>query len=99
MAAVGKKVKANDTEPESQLTDYLINGNFFLTALEFHYELLERGISCSTLEEFLSNAENFYKLDLNQPEFLSISNLVFPFIIVRFSYESLDPRFRWFTYR
>ncbi|KAM7542647.1 hypothetical protein Aperf_G00000007512 [Anoplocephala perfoliata] len=49
MATVGEGVKANDIGPESHFTDYLIKEKFFLTALEFHYELLERGISYSRM--------------------------------------------------
>lgn len=62
-----------DTKPETQFSGYLLKDKFFLTALEFHYELLERGISCNVLEEFFSNPENFYQFDLNQSEVASIS--------------------------
>ncbi|VDK32785.1 unnamed protein product [Taenia asiatica] len=36
-----------DVKPETQFSGYLLKDKFFLTALEFHYELLERGISYS----------------------------------------------------
>lgn len=76
MTAVEEITATNNISPESNFSDYLINGKFFLTALEFHYELLERGISCNILEDFFSNPENFYKLDLTQSDVLSISKSV-----------------------
>nr|CDS18951.1 lisH domain and HEAT repeat containing protein [Echinococcus granulosus] len=64
------------TKPETQFSDYLLKDKFFLTALEFHYELLERGISCDTLEEFFSNPENFYRFDSNRSEVISTNSHV-----------------------
>lgn len=73
MTTVEENKTTSNIYSESNFSDYLINGKFLLTALEFHYELLERGISCSILEDFFSNPENFYKLELTQSDVLSIS--------------------------
>ncbi|VDL18348.1 unnamed protein product [Hymenolepis diminuta] len=76
MATVEENKTTSRIYSESNFSDYLINGKFFLTALEFHYELLERGISCSILEDFFSNPENFYKPELTQSDVLSINSHV-----------------------
>ncbi|KAM3187988.1 hypothetical protein ACTXT7_001223 [Hymenolepis weldensis] len=76
MTTVEENKTTSNIYSESNFSDYLINGKFLLTALEFHYELLERGISCSILEDFFSNPENFYKLELTQSDVLSINSHV-----------------------
>ncbi|VDN98800.1 unnamed protein product [Rodentolepis nana] len=76
MTTVGENKTGSNISSELTFSDYLISGKFFLTALEFYYELLERGISCSLLEDFFSNPENFYKPELTQLDVLSINSRV-----------------------
>lgn len=47
----------------NQFADHLIKEKYLLTALEFYYELLERGITNSQLNEFFSNPQNFDRLE------------------------------------
>ncbi|KAL5963263.1 RAB11-binding protein RELCH [Taenia solium] len=77
-----------DMKAETQFSGYLLKDKFFLTALEFHYELLERGISCNILEEFFSNPENFYQFDLNQSEAMSIQLIFVPAVKIKILWKN-----------
>ncbi|KAL0270558.1 UNVERIFIED_CONTAM: hypothetical protein PYX00_007930 [Menopon gallinae] len=52
----------------NDFADKLISGNFLLTALEFHAELIESGRELPRLKEFFSNPGNFENLASNRPE-------------------------------
>lgn len=52
----------------NEFADKLISGNFLLTALEFHAELIESGRELPRLKDFFSNPGNFENLASNKPE-------------------------------
>ncbi|VDM18443.1 unnamed protein product [Hydatigera taeniaeformis] len=75
MALFEATLAEQDANPESQFSNYLLKDKFLLTALEFYYELLERGMQCNVLEAFFTNPENLYQFDLNQSEVTSINSV------------------------
>jgi len=53
-------------EDVDEIAKKLLDGRFYLSALEFHTELIEAGKELSRLKEFFSNPGNFeiqYKMD------------------------------------
>lgn len=46
-----------------QIANYLLNNSFLLTSLEFHEELLERGMELPSLKTFFTNENLLKKLE------------------------------------
>lgn len=59
MAMVEPPIIKMPTIHSDHFAEFLLKEKYLLTALEFHYELLERGTSCGILRDFFSNPENF----------------------------------------
>ena len=75
MVPMENNIIEEDTKTENKFSDYLLKEKFLLTALEFHFELLERGISCNILDEFFSNPENLCRFEVNHADLLSTRRL------------------------
>uniref|UniRef100_A0A0V0J4T2 Uncharacterized protein n=1 Tax=Schistocephalus solidus TaxID=70667 RepID=A0A0V0J4T2_SCHSO len=58
------------------LAKYLLKENLLLTALEYHYELLERGIMVECLKDFFENPSNFDTCENFQPPEPSLKSCV-----------------------